>query len=137
MNNVSFKANLIINPNLQKNLPAGTPEEFPEKLINEFREFLNQPKIKQATEGDIIELKKGKHKGGFALEMDFISDKIKEPFKTGIYTNKKIPDIKPGELKYWTYMFLCHKKGEKPRMLESSFGMIERVLFNGQKIFRK
>lgn len=137
MKNISFKANLNINQNLYKDLPSGTPKEFPETLIQEFTEFLNNPKIKQATEGDSIEIKRAKHTSGFALEMDFVSDKIKEPFKTGIYTNKKIPDIKSNDLKYWTYIFLCHKKGEKLKALESSLKMIERVLFNGQKVFKR
>ncbi len=137
MKNISFTANLKIDNNLYKNLPKGTSRDFPNKLISEYKAFLEMPKIKQATEGDIIQIKKAKHKPGFALELEFISDKLKEPFKTGIYTNKNIPDFKSQDLKYWTYIFLCAKKNEKPRAFESSFRMIERVLFDGQRIFKK
>ena len=137
MDKISFKANLKINKNLYKNLPLGTKAEFPEKLINEFSEFLNHPKIKKATEGDTIELSRGKNSNGFAIEMNFSSPELANDFKTGIYTNKKVPDIKPQELKYWTYLYLCHKQGEQPRLFESSFQMIERVLFDGKKVFNR
>ena len=137
MNNISFKANLKINNNLYKNLPQGTSSDFPVKLIEEYKRFLELPKIKKATDGDIIEIKKAKHTAGYAIELEFLSDKLKEPFKTGIYTNKSIPDFKSQDLKYWTYIFLCAKKNEKPRAFESSYRMIERVLFDGKKIFKK
>lgn len=137
MKNISFKASLKIDPSLYTKLPKETPSDFPEKLISEFREFLDLPKIKQATDGDIVELSRAKHTNGFALEMKFITNKLQAPFETGIYTNNKIPTINIKDLKYWTFMFLCHKQGEKPRMFESSFKMIERVLFNNQKIFRR
>lgn len=137
MNNISFKAELKVNQNLYKNLPAGTPKEFPDKLIGDFENFLKIPQIKKATEGDVIEISKAKHRGGFGIDLNFITKATGKVFQTGVYTNKQTPEINVNDLKYWTYMFLCDKKGESPRTFESSFRMIERVLFNGNRVFKR
>lgn len=135
MDNVSFKATLKIDPDVYKNISKDMPAGYPESLVADFKKFINSPKIKAATEGDVIEIKTAKQKGGHGLEMKFISAKLPETFETEIHSSKKEPQISLGSLKYWTLMFLCHKQGEKPRAFESGFKMIERVLFNNQKIF--
>lgn len=138
MRNISFKASLNIDNNIYKELPSGAQSSKIQNVLGDYTAFLESPALKKATDGDSIIISRAKEKGyGFSLGMKFISDKLKEPFETVICTNKNSNNISSGELKYWTYMFLCAKKGEKPRMCESSFKMIERVLFNGQKVFKR
>lgn len=134
MDNVSFKANLKISPDFYKSVSKGMPDGYAETLAADFKKFIDHPKIKAATEGDTVELSAVKQQGGHGIEMKFISDKLPEAFKTEIHTGKT-SKVDLGRLKYWTYMFLCHKQGEKPRAFETGFKMIERVLFNNQKIF--
>lgn len=138
MNNISFRANLELDSSLYEKLPKGTPSDFPDQMISEFREFLDIPNIKAATDGDTIELKSPEHRGyTYALEATFSSESLKETIIQSIYLNEKIPNINPNKLKMWTLAFLCYKKGEKPIGGERERDMIERVLFNGEKIFNR
>ena len=70
-------------------MPEGTPTNYTDNLVNEYKKFLDHRVIKEVTEGDTIEIYKAPYNKGFALGMRYTSDKLKEPIESGIYTNKK------------------------------------------------
>lgn len=111
MNNISFKANLVIDEKLYKKMPVGTPENFTDNLVCKYSEFINHKLMKELTEGDTIELYKAPHRPGFALGIRFTSDKLDEPLEGGVFTNKKIPDVNVGSLIFQTMQFIIIKSG--------------------------
>lgn len=113
MNNISFKANLVVDRKLYTKMPEGTPEGFTDNLVKEYRKFIDHDVMQQLTEGDTIELYKAPHKGGFALGIRFSSDKLEKPLEGGVYTNKKIPNVHVGSLYYQTMQFIIAKSGIK------------------------
>lgn len=126
MNNISFKATLKIDPDFYKNIPKGVSKDYPKSLISELTEFINLRGVKEALEGDIIEIKREKVTYGDSLDMKFISDKLSEPFVANIAE----PQIKPKDLRLWTLVFLCKKNNEKQRFGETVFGMVKRIFPN-------
>lgn len=118
-NNISFCANLIANKNLYENMPKGTPEGYSEDLIKGYQDFLNHPVMDKITQGDTIELYREKYNKGFAIGIKYISDALKEPIESEIFTNKKIPSVALGSLIYDTMTFIIIKSGIKQRLLRS------------------
>ena len=113
MNNVSFKANLVVDKKLYTKMPAGTPEGFTDNLVKEYRKFIDHEVMQKLTEGDTIELYKAPYAPGFALGLKFTSDKLEKPIKGGVYTNKKIPNVNVGSLYFQTMQFIIAKSGIK------------------------
>lgn len=134
MNNISFKANLIVNKNLYTKMPEGTPTNYTDNLVNEYKKFLDHRVIKEVTEGDTIEIYKAPYNKGFALGMRYTSDKLKEPIESGIYTNKKIPEVKAGSLIFQTMQFLIAKSDIELKFFEPHFKTFERAL---RKLYNK
>ena len=118
MNNLSFKANLIVDEKLYKKLPEGTPIGYTEELVAGYKKFLDHKVIKAVTEGDTVELYKDKYNRGFALGIRYTSDKLEKPIESGIYTNKKIPSVSVGSLMHDTMTYLIIKSGIKQRLAE-------------------
>ena len=129
---ITFGANFRVNNNVYDRLASPEERDAVAKTVSEYEKFVNHPKIEALTEGDTIELKRAKHRGGYALELEITSPKLDEPYITGVYTNKKEPTISHRDLMHQTYLYICHRLGEKPRFFESSFGFIDRVLFDGK-----
>lgn len=113
MNNVSFKANLVVDKKLYTKMPAGTPEGFTNNLVKEYRKFIDHEVMQKLTEGDTIELYKAPYAPGFALGLKFTSDKLEKPIDGGVYTNKKIPNVHVGNLYFQTMQFIIAKSGIK------------------------
>lgn len=113
MNNVSFKANLVVDKKLYTKMPAGTPEGFTDNLVKEYRKFIDHEVMQKLTEGDTIELYKAPYPPGFALGVKFTSDKLEKPIEGGVYTNKKIPNVNVGSLYFQTMQFIIAKSGIK------------------------
>ena len=111
MNNVSFKANLVVDKKLYTKMPEGTPAGFTDNLVKEYRKFIDHEVMQKLTEGDTIELYKAPYKQGFALGLKITSDKLPEPFEGGVFTNKKIPDVRVGSLYFQTMQFIIAKAG--------------------------
>ena len=140
MKNISFKANIVVNKNLYNKLPEGTPVNYIDTLISEYKKFLDHRVIKEVTKGDTIEIYKAPYKRGFAIGMKYTSDKLKEPIESGIYTNKKIPQINAGSLIFQTIQFLIIKSGIELKFLETHQKRFERALIelhNGSKKVNK
>ncbi len=119
MKNVSFKANLIVNQNLYNSLPKQTEENYVENLITDYKKFLDNKFIKEATKNDTIEISRIKYQGGFAIGLKYTSDTLSEPIESGIYTNSKIPSVTPGSLSFQTQQFIIKKSGIKLYFLEN------------------
>ncbi len=113
MNNISFKANLVVDKKLYTKMPEGTPDGFTDKLVDDYRKFIDHDVMKKLTEGDTIELYKAPYKPGFALGLKITSDKLPEPFEGGVFTNKKIPNVHVGSLYFQTMQFIIAKAGIK------------------------
>lgn len=113
MNNLSFKANLIVDEKLYKKLPEGTPEGYTENLVAGYKKFLDHDVIKRATEGDTIELYKVPYRPGFAVGIRYTTDKFEKPLESGIFTNKKMPTVTSGSLIHDTMIYLMIKAGLK------------------------
>ncbi len=128
MKNISFKANIVVNNNLYNKLPEGTPVNYTDTLISEYKKFIDHRVIKEVTEGDTIEIYKAPYNRGFAIGMKYYSDKLEEPIESGIYTNKKIPQINAGSLIFQTIQFLIIKSGIEPKFFESHQKSFERAL---------
>ena len=109
MNNLSFKANLIVDEKLYKKLPEGTPIGYTEELVAGYKKFLDHEVIKRATEGDTIELYKAPYRPGFAVGIRYTTDKFDEPLESGIFTNKKLPTVTAGSLIHDTMIYLMIK----------------------------
>lgn len=111
MNNISFKANLVVDKKLYTKMPEGTPEGFTDNLVKEYKKFIDHEVMQKLTEGDTIELYKAPYKPGFALGLKITSEKLQEPFEGGIFTNKKIPNVRVGSLYFQTMQFIIAKAG--------------------------
>ena len=111
MNNLSFKANLIVDEKLYKKMPAGTPEGYTDNLINGYKKFLEHDVVKRAIEGDTVELYKAPYRQGFAIGIRYTTDKFDEPLESGIFTNKKLPTVTVGSLIHDTMVYLMIKAG--------------------------
>lgn len=118
MNRISFKANLVIDNKLYTKMPEGTPEHFSENLLAEYKKFIEHPVISEMTEGDTIYIYKKPYNKGFALGLDFESDKLPSKIEGGIHTNKKIPDVKPREMIFQTMLFIIVKFGTVQKFSE-------------------
>ncbi len=94
MRNVSFKANLIIDPNIYNKPPQASAYD-PEGLIAEYKKILEVPAIKKVTEGDTVKIskcayterdgifkegEKKRKKQGWGIIIEFVSDKLQKPF---------------------------------------------------------
>lgn len=118
MNNISFKANLVVDKKLYTKMPDGTPDGFTDNLVKEYRKFIDHEVMQKLTEGDTIELYKAPYAPGFALGLRFSSDKLKKPIDGGVYTNKKIPNVHVGSLYFQTMQFIIAKSGIETRYFE-------------------
>lgn len=129
MNNVSFKANLVVNKNLYKNMPQGTPEKYTDELVSGYKKFLDHRVIRHVTDGDTIEISRKPYKQGFALNMKFISPSLEEPLELGIHTNKNIPMVTPSQLIYWTKRFIIEREHiTQKSFFEKEIDMFKRAL---------
>ncbi len=129
---ITFGANFRVNNNVYDKLTSSEAREAVASTISEYEKFINHPKVEALTKDDTVELRRGKHRGGYALELEITNPKLDEPYITGVYTNKKEPTISHKDLMHQTFLYICYKLGEKPRFSESSFGFIDRVLFDGK-----
>lgn len=129
---ISFCANFSVNKNIYDKVTSSEARKALDSTVLEYEKFINHPKIEALTRDDTIELRRGKHKGGYALELEITNQKLEEPYVTGVYTNKKEPSISYKDLMHQTFLYICYKMGEKPRFLENSFAFIDRVLFDGK-----
>ncbi len=109
MNNISFKAKLIVDDKLYTKLPQGTPEGYTENLVSQYKSFVEHDVMKKLTEGDTIELYKAPYRQGFAVGLRFTSDKLEKPIEGGVFTNKKIPEVRAGSLIFQTMQFIIAK----------------------------
>lgn len=120
MNNVSFKANLVVDSSLYNKMPQGTPDGYTDSLVRGYKKFLDNDIIKNVTEGDTIELYKDKYNRGFALGIRYTSNKLEQPIESGIYTNKKIPTVTVGSLIHDTMIYLIIKSGIQQKYSETT-----------------
>ena len=127
---ITFGANFSVNNNIYDKLSSDEARKSVEGTVSAYEKFINSPKIKALTEDDTIELRKGISRGNYSLELEITNPKFDKPYITGVYTNKKEPNISHKNLIYQTILYICFKSGEKPRFLESSFSFIKRVFFN-------
>ncbi len=129
MNRVSFKANLVVNPNLYNDMPSETPEDYTEQLVSGYKRFLNHKVIKHVTDGDTIEISRKAYDEGFAINMRFTSPELEEPLDIGIHTNKEKPTITVEKLVRWTKMFIIKRENiTRKSLLETELGMYERAI---------
>lgn len=128
MNNVSFKANLIVDDSLYKKMPKGTPDGYTDNLVSDYKKFLDHKVIKEITEGDTVEIYKAPYRGGFAVGMRFSSDKLDKPIETEICTRNKIPEIKSSSLVFQTMLFLTIKSGIQQRLFEPHMKTFKRAI---------
>lgn len=127
-NAISFKANLIVDDSLYKKMPKGTPDGYTDNLVSDYKKFLDHKVIKEVTEGDTVEIYKAPYRGGFAVGMRFSSDELSEPIETGIYTNKKTPNIKASSLIFQTFMFLKIKSKISDNPFEPHIKVFKRAI---------
>lgn len=127
-NAISFKANLIVDDSLYKKMPKGTPDGYTDNLVSDYKKFLDHKVIKEVTEGDTVEIYKAPYRGGFAVGMRFSSDELSEPIETGIYTNKKTPNIKASSLIFQTFMFLKIKSKISDNPFEPHIKAFKRAI---------
>lgn len=120
MNSISFKANLVVNKNLYSKMPQGTPNGYTDNLVLGYKKFLDNEVIKTVTQNDTIELYKDKCNCGFALGIRYTSDKFEKPIESGIYTNKKIPNVTVGSLIHDTMVYLIIKSGIDQKYSETT-----------------
>lgn len=120
MNNVSFKANLVVDSSLYNKMPQGTPDGYTDSLVRGYKKFLDNDIIKKVTDGDTIELYKDKYSRGFALGIRYRSNKLEQPIESGIYTNKKIPTVTVGSLIHDTMIYLIIKSGIQQKYSETT-----------------
>lgn len=111
-NSINFCANLKIDRSVYENVPQKAAFGYPENVIEEYKKFLDIPKIKQLSEGDTVELRAKRYCGrGFALEINFICKD--NPDKTilgaGIYNSRNEANITSASLIYQTCQYLCEK----------------------------
>lgn len=130
---ISFGANLIIDKSVYNNAKTTEARKSLDSMLSEYKKFLNHPNFEAQTKEDTIELYKPKKNGyHFAIEMKMTSPNLDEPFVTGIYSTKKETDFKSFDLIIQTLLFLCEKKGETPRLSDTIFSYIDRVLFDNK-----
>ena len=127
-NAISFKANLIVDDSLYNKMPKGTPDGYTDNLVSDYKKFLDHKVIKEVTEGDTVEIYKAPYRGGFAVGMRFSSDELSEPIETGIYTNKKTPNIKASSLIFQTFMFLKIKSKISDNPFEPHIKAFKRAI---------
>ena len=127
-NAISFKANLIVDDSLYNKMPKGTPDGYTDNLVKDYKKFLDHKVIKEVTEGDTVEIYKAPYRGGFAVGMRFSSDELSEPIETGIYTNKKTPNIKASSLIFQTFMFLKIKSKISDNPFEPHIKAFKRAI---------
>lgn len=129
---ISFGANLVIDKSVYNN--AKTPETRCDldKLLSEYKNFLSHPNFIAMTQNDTIELYKPKGHYNFAIEMKMVSPDLSEPYVTGVYSAVKGHKMKSYDLIIQTLAFLCEKKGETPRLSDTIFSYIDRVLFDNK-----
>lgn len=109
---LNFCANLKIDKSVYQKIPPKHIEGYPDAVIEEYKKFLEIPKIKQISEGDTIELKASGYCGkGFALKVNFIcgSNPEKTIKDAGVYNSKNEANIKSIDLVEQTCQFLCEK----------------------------
>ena len=128
MNNISFKANLIVDDSLYKKMPKTTPDGYTDNLVSEYKQFLDHRAIREITEGDTVELYKAPYRGGFAVGMKFTSDKLDKPLVSEICTRNKTPEIKSSSLVFQTLLFLKIKSGIKDNPFESHIDSFKRAI---------
>ncbi len=127
-NAISFKANLIVDDSLYNKMPKGTPRDYTENLVKDYKKFIENKTIKEVTEGDTIEIYKTPYNKGFAIGMRFSSDELSKPIETGIYTNKKTPNIKASSLIFQTFMFLKIKSKISDNPFEPHIKTFKRAI---------
>ena len=127
-NAISFKANLIVDDSLYNKMPKGTPDGYTENLVKDYKKFIENKTIKEVTEGDTIEIYKTPYNKGFAIGMRFSSDELSEPIETGIYTDKKTPNIKASSLIFQTFMFLKIKSKISDNPFEPHIKAFKRAI---------
>lgn len=128
MYNLSFCAKLNIDNNLYTKIPEGTPEGYIDNLVDNYKQFVQHPKINQILGEDVIELKKARHPSGYAVELSFLNSDTGEKIVGGVYTNKKIPSISPYELIRQTCQYIGFKYDIKMKFSENSFTYPKRAL---------
>ena len=126
---ITFGANFTVNNNVYNRLDSKAVETI-DKTISGYREFLKYPKIERLTKDDVIELKRAKNTGGYAIELEIKNKNYDEPFIAGIYSNKKEPCDMNLDLRFETLLYLCLRDGEKPGFFETSHSFIKRVYEN-------
>lgn len=127
-NSISFRANLIVDDSLYNKMPKGTPEDYTENLVKDYKKFIEHKTIKEVTEGDTIEIYKTPYNKGFAIGMRFSSSELSEPIETGIYTDKKTPNIKASSLIFQTYIFLKIKSKISDNPFEPHIKSFKRAI---------
>lgn len=127
-NAISFKANLIVDDSLYNKMPKGIPKDYTENLVKDYKKFIEHETIKEVTEGDTIEIYKTPYNKGFAIGMRFSSDELSEPIETGIYTDKKTPNIKASSLIFQTFMFLKIKSKISDNPFEPHIKAFKRAI---------
>lgn len=119
MNNISFRANLVVDNKLYNKVPDETSDGHVDDIINKYRKFLGNKHIENITKGDTIELYKAPYNKGFALGIRYISDKLDKPIEGGIYTNSKFPNIYAGNIITQTLQCIIEKEGIQRKAYES------------------
>lgn len=111
VSNISFGAKLIVDKNVYEKVPPVHSEGYPDKVIQEYSEFLKLKKVDEMTRNDTIKLKRVRYGRGYGLRLDFICGD--NPQKTiehaGVYLAKNEANIRTSELIRQTIQFLCYK----------------------------
>lgn len=149
MQGISFKANLQVEPAVYEKKLPNSDECCPKRIFGLYKGYLETPEIKKLTEGDTIKItrcayterdgsfKEGEKKRkemGWGIIMEFISDKLKEPYVWEICFgehSKSIPRF--FDLKFATLNFLEAKTGNTRRLYENPEKFEKRILEEANK----
>lgn len=126
---VSFGANLIVDKNFGKNPPKRFSSENFDEVLDEYKTFLEDDRIKALTEGYTIALSTKNTKDGYCIYMDFTEKgkEDEEPLRVPICKSKAVNSpFKAASLKNFTFWFIARKSGEEPDFFETFFRYIKR-----------
>lgn len=136
---ISFGANLIIDKNFGKKTPKKIDAENLQNVAREYREFVETDRVVNAlTEGDTIEISTKSARDGYYINMNFFEKGSEEPVEVPICIGKGVDSqFRTSSLKFFTYWFIAHKSGEKPRFSESIFKYTKRGVMEYAKMHAK
>lgn len=133
MSELSFCAKLNINPNLYEKIPKVCPNGYPDSVIKKYTEFLELPKIKQMSDGDVIEISRVPYGRGYGVKLSFESAASRLSVEGGVFNSKNEASLSANDLIFQTIQFLGVKYGIEQKMFERHIKYIQRVFSDWNK----